>query len=156
MPLGSTIERPMARHLEDNRRRTSAAVRFAGRLADMSTALGEFDCPSTEELFATIEEMTMLESAVHGTTALLVYDDLPAAHDYLVRVYGLTAGPLQQDDQGRCVHAEVRAGDHVIWLHPSASEYQSPRRLGAVTGMTPSRSMMPTRTIGIAWRTASR
>lgn len=130
------LREAVTRHLEDTRRRASVAARLAARLADMSAALTELDGPPTEELFATIEEMTMLESAVHGTTALLVYDDLPAAHDYLVRVFGLTAGPLQQDGEGHYVHGEVRAGDHVIWLHPSAEDYQSPRRLGAATGMT--------------------
>ena len=130
------LREAMTRHLDDTRRRASVAARLVTRLAEMSTAINEFDGPSTEELFSTIEEMTMLESAVHGTTALLVYDDLPAAHDYLVTKFGLTAGPLDQDGEGRYVHGEVRAGDHVIWLHPSAEEYQSPRRLGAATGMT--------------------
>ena len=51
----------------------------------MSTVLARNDNPSTDELFATIEEMTMLDATVHSTTALLVYDDLPAAHEYLVR-----------------------------------------------------------------------
>lgn len=78
----------------------------------------------------------MLDTTVHGTTALLVYDDLVAAHEYLVRVFGLTAGAVHLDDRGRAVHAEVRAGDQVIWLHPSAEGYRSPRSLGAVTGMT--------------------
>jgi MerR family transcriptional regulator, thiopeptide resistance regulator len=65
-----------------------------------------------------LEEMTMLDSTVHSTTALLVYDDLTAAHEYLIRVFGLTAGPLQRDGDGRVVHAEIRARDQVIWLHP--------------------------------------
>jgi uncharacterized glyoxalase superfamily protein PhnB len=34
------------------------------------------------------------------------------------------------------VHAEVRAGDQVIWLHPAGKEYQSPRSLGGVSSMT--------------------
>ncbi len=46
----------------------------------------------------------MLESTVHSTTALLVYDDLPAAHDYLVRVFGLTPGPLHHDEHNRYFH----------------------------------------------------
>jgi len=56
----------------------------------------------------------MLDSTVHRTTALLVCDDLAVAHEYLVRVFGLTAGPLQRDCDGRVVHAEIRAGDQVI------------------------------------------
>lgn len=102
----------------------------------MTTVLARNDNPSTDELFATLEEMTMLDATVHSTTALLVYDDLPAAHQYLVRVFGLTAGPLHRDCDGRTNHAEVRAGNQVIWLHPSAEGYQSPRTLGATTGMT--------------------
>ena len=37
-------------------------------------------------------EMTMLDAAVTSTITLLVYDDLEAVHEYLVRVFGLTAG----------------------------------------------------------------
>jgi MerR family transcriptional regulator, thiopeptide resistance regulator len=84
---------------------------------------------------ATIEEMTMLDSTVHSTIALLVYDDLAAAHEYLVRVFGLAAGPIQHDGEGHVVHAEVRAGDQVIWLHPAGDGYRSPRELGATTAM---------------------
>jgi uncharacterized glyoxalase superfamily protein PhnB len=80
--------------------------------------------------------MTMLDTAVTNTTTLLVYDDLEAVHEYLVRVFGLTAGPLTRDDRGAVVHGEVRAGSHVIWLHPAADGYRFPRSLGAVTSMT--------------------
>ena len=130
------LHETVARHLEDTRQRALIATRLATRLTEMYSAITDLAGPSTEVLFTTMEEMTMLETSVHGTTALLVYDDLPAAHEYLVRVFGLTGGPLEQDGQGRYVHGEVRAGDHVIWLHPSAQDYQSPRRLGAATGMT--------------------
>jgi len=81
-------------------------------------------------------EMIMLDTAVTNTTTLLVYDDLEAVHEYLVRVFGLTAGPLTRDDRGAVVHGEVRAGSHVIWLHPAADGYRFPRSLGAVTSMT--------------------
>jgi DNA-binding transcriptional MerR regulator len=124
------------RHLDDTRRRVELATSLTSRLSGMVCALARHDNPSTDELFATIEEMTMLDSTVHSTTALLVYDDLDAAHEYLVRVFGLTAGALHQDERGRHVHGEVRAGDHVIWLHPPADGYRSPRSLGAATGMT--------------------
>jgi len=36
----------------------------------------------------------MLDTAVTDTATLLVYDDLEAVREYLVRVFGLTAGPL--------------------------------------------------------------
>jgi MerR family transcriptional regulator, thiopeptide resistance regulator len=34
------------------------------------------------------------------------------------------------------VHAEVRAGDQVIWLHPAADSYRSPGSAGVVTSTT--------------------
>lgn len=77
----------------------------------------------------------MLDDSVHSTTAMLVYDDLAAAHDYLVRVYGLAPGELNRGEDGSVVHGEVRAGDEVICLHPAGDAYRSPRSLGAVTGM---------------------
>jgi DNA-binding transcriptional MerR regulator/uncharacterized glyoxalase superfamily protein PhnB len=126
----------VACHLDDTRRRVAVATSLQSRLSRMASSLAGYDDPSTEELFAAIEEMTMLDSTVRSTTALLVYDDIAAAHDSLIRVFGLTPGPLRQADQGRYVHGEVCAGDHVIWLHPSADEYKSPESLGAATGMT--------------------
>jgi DNA-binding transcriptional MerR regulator/predicted enzyme related to lactoylglutathione lyase len=126
----------VAAHLEDTRRRVAVATSLQSRLSRMASSLAGYDDPSAEELFAAIEEMTMLDSTVRSTTALLVYDDIAAAHEYLVRVFGLTPGPLHQADQGRYVHGEVCAGDHVIWLHPSADQYKSPKNLGAATGMT--------------------
>ncbi len=56
-----------------------------------------------------------LESTTVGTSTLLVYDDVPAAHAYLVEVFGLTPGPVETHD-GETVHAEVRAREHVIWM----------------------------------------
>jgi MerR family transcriptional regulator, thiopeptide resistance regulator len=67
---------------------------------------------------------------------MLVYDDTAAAHDYIVRVFGLTPGPHEADPAGHAVYREVRAGDQVIGLHPAADGFRSPRSLGAVTGMT--------------------
>ena len=62
-------------------------------------------------------EMIMLGTAVTNTTTLLADDDLEAVQEYLVRVFGLTAGPLARDDRGAVVPGEVRAGSHVRWLH---------------------------------------
>jgi MerR family transcriptional regulator, thiopeptide resistance regulator len=130
------LQEAVRRHLDDTNRRVDLALSLRARLSKMATELARTDRPSPDELFATLEERTMLDSTVHSTTALLVYDDLGAAQEYLVRVFGLTAGPLQRDGNGRAVHAEVRAGDQVIWLHPAGEGYKSPRELGAATGMT--------------------
>jgi DNA-binding transcriptional MerR regulator/uncharacterized glyoxalase superfamily protein PhnB len=130
------LQEAVHRHLDDTTRRIGLELSLRARLAGMATELARFASPSPDELFATLEEMTMLDATVHSTTALLVYDDLAGAHEYLVRVLGLTAGPLERDSDGRVVHAEVVAGDQVIWLHPAADDYKSPRELGAATGMT--------------------
>jgi len=130
------LREAVQRHLDHTSRRVDLALRLRSRLSGMVAELSRSDSPSPDELFATLEEMTMLDSTVHSTTAMLVYEDLAAAHEYLARVFGLTAGPLQRDGEDRVVHAEVRAGDQVIWLHPAAEGYRSPRQLEAVTGMT--------------------
>jgi DNA-binding transcriptional MerR regulator/uncharacterized glyoxalase superfamily protein PhnB len=124
------------RHLDHTRGRAAAAARLSARLARMAAELDQRHGPSSGELLSALEEMIMLDGIVHSTTSMLVYDDLAAAHGYLVRVYGLDPGPVIRDPGGRVVHAEVRAGDQVIWLHPAAEGYRSPGSVGAVTGMT--------------------
>lgn len=126
----------MRRHLEETRRRAALEARLAERLADMVDAIDADRHLGAEQLFTTLEDMTMLDTSVHSTTSLLVYDDIAAAHSYLVRVFGLTAGDITTGPDGRVTHAEVRAGQHVIWLHPAGEDYRSPRSVGAVTGMT--------------------
>ena len=130
--LRTTIER----HLADTQRRAEIATRLRDRLSDMVTELGRQENPSPETLFGALEEMAMLDSAVHGTTSLLVYDDLAAAYEYLIRVFGLTPGELELNSGGDPVHGEVRAGEQLIWLHPQGDGYRSPKSLGGVTGMT--------------------
>lgn len=130
------LEPAIRRHLKHARERALIAARLSARLAAMAAELDRQDHPSAEQLFATLEDMTMLDGTVHGSTGLLVYDDLAAAHEYLVRVYGLTPGPITRNAEGRAVHGEVRAGDQVIWLHPAGGEYKSPRSLGGVSSMT--------------------
>lgn len=78
-----------------------------------------------------------MDGAVHGTTGMLMYDDIDSARDYLVRVFGLTAGQVWKSDEGFTEYGEVRAGEQVIGLHPAGGEsYRSPRSVDAVTGVT--------------------
>ena len=65
----------------------------------------------------------------------LVYEDIAAAHDFLVDVFGFTSGGVERDDAGRAIHAEVRIGDRVIWLHRVVQELDllSPRSLPAAS-----------------------
>jgi MerR family transcriptional regulator, thiopeptide resistance regulator len=66
---------------------------------------------------------------------LLVYEDIPAAHDFLVQAFGFTSGGVERNAEGQAVHAEVRAGDLVMWLHRVAAEFDlaSPRSLPAAS-----------------------
>jgi DNA-binding transcriptional MerR regulator len=141
--IGSVLEDPqwqlataVGRHLSDTQHRAAIAARLCTRLADMAAELARQDNPSAEQLFSTLEEMTMLDGTIRSTTGMLVYDDTAAAHDYIVRVFGLIPGQHEPDPDDHAVYREVRAGDQVIGLHPAAEGFRSPRSLGAVTGMT--------------------
>ena len=48
--------------------------------------------------------------AIDAVVPILVYEDLEAAHDFLVGTFGLTSGGLHRLDDGTVVHAEVRNG----------------------------------------------
>jgi MerR family transcriptional regulator, thiopeptide resistance regulator len=125
------------RHLQHTQNRAAIATRLCTRLTKMAAELARQDNPSPEQLFSALEEMTMLDGTIHSTTGLLVYEDVDAAHDYIVRVFGLTTGHIERDPEGNAGYREVRAGDQVIGLHPAASQgFRSPRSVGAVTGMT--------------------
>jgi uncharacterized glyoxalase superfamily protein PhnB len=66
---------------------------------------------------------------------ILVYDDIPAGHDFLVRAFGFAPCGVQRDGKGVPVHGEVRAGTVEIWLHRVTDQFQmaSPRNLPAVS-----------------------
>jgi uncharacterized glyoxalase superfamily protein PhnB len=98
-------------------------------------SLGTGDGALTDDLLEVLEEMTMLDTTVQRRIQILVYADLEAAHDYLVRVFGLGPGELTRDDDGKVVHAELQAGDGVVWLHPEAEAFglASPRTAGVAT-----------------------
>src|ERR1041384_6746288 len=60
---------------------------------------------------------------------LLVYEDIPAAHDFLVKAFGFEAGGVHRNAEGQAIHGEVRVGDSTIWLHrvTAAHGTSSPR-----------------------------
>jgi MerR family transcriptional regulator, thiopeptide resistance regulator len=130
--LGPAVDR----HLTEARDKAMAAARLYSRLATMSAELAQRDSPSADQLFSILEEMTMLDSTVHGTTELLIYDDIDAAHDYIVRVFGLAPGMADRDAEGKAHYREVLAGDRAIGLHPVHRDMRSPRSAGMVTGVT--------------------
>jgi MerR family transcriptional regulator, thiopeptide resistance regulator len=57
-------------------------------------------------------------------TPVLVYEDIKAAHDFLVDAFGLESGGVTVSADGRPVHGEVRAGDAAIWLHRPSPEHE--------------------------------
>ena len=67
---------------------------------------------------------------------ILVYEDIPSAHDFLIDAFGFASGGVQRTPDGVAVHGEVRAGDLVIWLHRATPEHNfaSPRSQAVATG----------------------
>lgn len=62
---------------------------------------------------------------------ILVCEDIPAEHDFLVDAFGFTSGGIHRTPDGQAVHGEVCAGDLVIWLHRVAADLKltSPRSM---------------------------
>jgi DNA-binding transcriptional MerR regulator/uncharacterized glyoxalase superfamily protein PhnB len=125
------------RHLAEAKQRAAMTSRLCAQLAAMAAVLAQQEHPSPQDLYATIEEMITMEGTVHGTTGFLMYDDIDAAREYIVRVFGLTAGQVWKSEDGFTEFGEVRAGEQVIGLHPAGGKrYRSPRSVENVTGVT--------------------
>jgi len=60
---------------------------------------------------------------------VLTYQDIAAAHDFLVMAFGFSGRGVHRNAEGHAVHGEVRAGTATIWLHRVMAEHQldSPR-----------------------------
>jgi MerR family transcriptional regulator, thiopeptide resistance regulator len=130
-----SLRSAMTTQLADLDRRVEAETRLRARVATLVGTTDQPDGPLSEDLLEVLEEMTMLDTTVQRRIAILVYSDLEAAYDYLIRVFGLGPGELTRDGDGNVVHGELQAGDGVVWLHPEAPAFgmQSPRTLGAST-----------------------
>ena len=126
----------VARHAEETDHALAATARLSTHLRAITSEIARTGESAPDQLFSIMEEMTMLDTPIRGTTTLLVYDDLAAAHAYLIDTFGLTGGSLDLDPEGRARHGELFAGDQSIWLHPSGDGYRSPRGLGGVSSMT--------------------
>jgi DNA-binding transcriptional MerR regulator len=143
LPLGeiaSVLDDPtwdlpaaLVQHRVELERRMAAEAQLRSQLVRMESA-----GPTTEDLLRVLEEMTMLDTTVQRRIGILVYEDLEAMHDFLIRVFGLGPAEITRSDDGTVVHVEVEAGDGVLWLHPETSEFglASPRRLGSATATT--------------------
>jgi uncharacterized glyoxalase superfamily protein PhnB len=62
------------------------------------------------------------------------YDDIRAAHDFLVDALGFTSGGIVEDGSGEMIHGEVKVGDRRIWLHAATSGLSTPKVSGVATG----------------------
>jgi uncharacterized glyoxalase superfamily protein PhnB len=61
---------------------------------------------------------------------VLTYQDIAAAHDFLVRAFGFDSGGIHRTPEGHAIHGEVRAGDAAIWLHRVTAEHHLDSPLG--------------------------
>jgi len=62
---------------------------------------------------------------------VLTYQDIPAAHDFLVKAFGFASGGIHRNDEGQPIHGEVLVGDTPIWLHRVAAEHRLASPLAA-------------------------
>ena len=61
------------------------------------------------------------------------YEDIRAAHDFLVGALGFESAGLVEDGDGNVVHGELRAGGRRIWLHAVSGGLTTPKLAGAAT-----------------------
>lgn len=130
--------RSLARMLQDHAGVLDAEVSRLGAVRGrVMAALADLadDVDPTQKLMEVLSEMEQLETTMRRRISILVCRDPAAAHAWLVEVFGLTPGEVTHDSDGRAVHAELYAGDGVVWLHPEAGPFglASPRTLGAAT-----------------------
>jgi uncharacterized glyoxalase superfamily protein PhnB len=70
-------------------------------------------------------------SNVERIIPVLTYQDVQAAHDFLVNAFGFNGGGVSRSADGQAVHGEVRAGAAAIWLHRVTAEHQLTSPLAA-------------------------
>jgi DNA-binding transcriptional MerR regulator/uncharacterized glyoxalase superfamily protein PhnB len=129
----------LGRHLADLDERLETGRRLRTRLAGLLNA-GEGELRDEGEgssLIRVLGEMNRMDRQdfAQRRISLLVYRDLETAYDFLVEVFTLGPGSLTRSTDGTVVHAEVQAGDGVVWLHPERPEHglASPQTVGAAT-----------------------
>ena len=60
-------------------------------------------------------------------TPMLSYEDVAAAADWLVRVFGFREELRYEDSAGRATHVELRLGDGAVMLGNPSARYESPK-----------------------------
>jgi uncharacterized glyoxalase superfamily protein PhnB len=92
---------------------------------------------STHDLLRLLEVMNIPDGTIEKHISILVYADLHAAFHHLIDVFGLGPGEMTFDADDHAVHAELEAGNAVVWLHPESTDFglASPRTVGTSTAM---------------------
>ena len=130
-----SFDAAMSSHLATLERRIDASSQLRNTLVRLMTAMRAGGTLPTEDLLTLLEETTMTDTNVQRRISNLVYEDLDAAYEFLTRVFQLGPGEITRDEDGKAIHAELEAGDGVVWLHPESPRFglASPRTLGAST-----------------------
>ncbi len=135
--LGAAVDVPrlIDDHLAALEARLVAHNRLRSRLIRIKDTF-QSDEDTTGDLLAVLEDMTMLETTIDRRIAILVYDDIEAAYEYLSRVFGFGPGELTRGPDGDVVHGEIQAGDGEFWLHTESEPFglRSPAHLGGASG----------------------
>ncbi len=66
-------------------------------------------------------------------TPYLLYEDVEAALDFLVRAFGFQETLRHTGDAGDIDHAEMTYGEGLIMMGDPGEDYRNPRRLGAAS-----------------------
>lgn len=132
---GVDVRSVISDHLATIEARLVAENRLRSRLLQLADTL-ESGEDTTGDLLNVLEDMTMLETSLDRRIAILVYEDIETAFDYLTRVFGFGPGELTRDPDGNVVHGEIQAGDGEFWLHTESEPFglKSPNNLGGATG----------------------
>ncbi len=125
----------MAEHLAAVDERLTNEQRLRRRLVELVGTL-QANEDTTRDLLSVLEDMTMLEPKLDRRIAILVYEDIEAAYNYLTEVFGFGPGSLTRDPDGNVVHGEIQAGDGEFWLHTESPEFglSQPTKLGGASG----------------------
>ncbi|WP_024801203.1 MerR family transcriptional regulator [Nocardia sp. BMG51109] len=125
----------MNRHIAQLDHNLAIGHRLRQRLTTMTGTLADQRTPDTHELLETLEDMAMLNTAIQRRIPTLVYTDIDAAYTFLTEAFGFEPGQINHGENGIAHHAELTAGDGVIWLHQVSEQFalRSPKQVGACT-----------------------
>ena len=73
---------------------------------------------------------------------VLTYQDIAAAHDFLVNAFGFNGGGVSRNAEGQPIHGEVRAGDVAnsglfVYVDNVDAHYERARAAGALIDSQP-------------------